>query len=352
MARLTVQLVIWNGQKYIPHLFESLKKQTFRDWKLLVLDNASSDGTAEVVRNQIGNFPVEVDLVESSENTGFAGGHNVLFKRESESAYVLLLNQDMYLSDNCFENMVAFLDKHADAAGVSPRLMRWDFEKSGELQKNFTNQIDAIGLKVFRNRRAVEWLTREVWEERSPNTGVAKLYGHTHVEVFGLSGAFPMFRRSDLNSAALGEGNIFDGSYVLYKEDLDLAYRLRSQGKKSFVLLDTVAYHDRTGAGPREMGDGAALKNKLEQKEWVKYHSYKNHLRTLRKNEYWQNTLIDLPWILLYELKKLVWFLLFDRKVLTGVGEVFKLRKKTRESARHIKRSRIITWRDMRKWWT
>src|SRR3989338_7429508 len=47
--KLTVQLVTWNGAKYIPYLFESLKKQTYADWDLAVLDNASSDGTARLI---------------------------------------------------------------------------------------------------------------------------------------------------------------------------------------------------------------------------------------------------------------------------------------------------------------
>ena len=56
MAKVVVQLVAWNGAKYIPFLFDSLKKQTSRDWELLILDNNSTDATAELIEKASKNF--------------------------------------------------------------------------------------------------------------------------------------------------------------------------------------------------------------------------------------------------------------------------------------------------------
>ena len=50
--KLSVQLVAWNGGKYIPYLFDSLRKQTFSDWQLIILDNASSDDTLEKIKTE------------------------------------------------------------------------------------------------------------------------------------------------------------------------------------------------------------------------------------------------------------------------------------------------------------
>jgi len=362
MSKLSVQLVTWNGAKYVPYLFASLRNQEYKNWKLYILDNASEDGMVDAMKKEIENFPVEVELVESKENTGFAGGHNKLFK-QTDSEYVLLLNQDMYVMSDCFGKMVTFLDERRDVAAVSPRLMRWDFKKirnpKSEIrnpEESFTDQVDAMGLKIFRNRRVVEQCTGRKWEEikdafvtsKDLSTSLGMTEG---AEVFGVSGAFPMFRRADIEEIAFDDGTFFDESYGSYKEDVDLAFRLQSAGKKTFVLPQVIAYHDRSAAGPRDMGDGAAAANKKTQSDWVRYHSYKNHLMTMYKNKYWQNHIIDLPWIAWYELKKLVWLLLFDRKVLKGIVEMWKLRAEMREKRREIKGKRKVDWKALRVWW-
>ena len=322
MSKLTVHLVAWNGAKYIPHLFESLRKQTCKDWFLYIVDNDSKDNTVELIKKELEIFSVPYKLIANSANNGFAGGHNQAY-RDTNGEYFLLLNQDMYLQPNCLQNMVDFLDKNIEVAAVSPRLMKWDFAKvvSDGLEKSLSGQIDALGLKIFRNRRVIEQYTQYDWEVIKSN------FAKNELEVFGASGAFPMMRRSIIDKVAFVGGDFLDESYHAYKEDVDLSYRLQEAGFKSYILLDTFAYHDRTGAGPKEMKDSSAVENKKKQSSWVQYHSYKNHLRTLYKNEYWQNFTLDFPWILWYELKKLVYFILFDRKVLAGLKEIWKERK-------------------------
>ena len=127
--KLSVHLVTWNGAKYIPYLFDSLKKQTFKDWRLVILDNGSTDSTIADCRLQIADFPVEVKIIENKTNVGFASGHNQLISefRVQSSEFVLLLNQDMYLSPDCLEKLAVFMEKNEYVAVVNPRLMRWDF---------------------------------------------------------------------------------------------------------------------------------------------------------------------------------------------------------------------------------
>ena len=336
MSKLSVNLITWNGAKYVPFLFDSLRQQTYKDWALLAIDNNSQDNMAELMKKELANFPVQYKIIVNKENRGFAGGHNQAFK-ESDAEYILLLNQDMYLAPDCLEKIAMFLDNHPEAAAVSPRLMKWDFPK------NFTDQIDALGLKVYRSRRVVEQYAQQNWLDLKNKLSTAVL------PVFGVSGALPVFRTSALKSVVYQDGGIFDESYHSYKEDVDLAWRLAAAGYKSFVLLDAVAWHDRSAAGPKQADDASALANKKNQSEWVKFHSYKNHLMTLYKNEYWQNFALDFPWILWYELKKFVYFLLFDRQVLAGLKEVFN--KDLAQKRRLIKTFRKISWQEMRKWW-
>jgi len=362
--KLIVQLVTWNGEKYIPYLFESLKKQKFRDWKLIILDNGSSDKTVEKIKEQLKegrletNYSVvDVELVEGEKNLGFAGGHNYLFTHNQSSStnYVLLLNQDMYLEPDCLEKMVAFMDAHTDVGAVSPRLMKWDFGSlqtaDYKLQDSFSNKIDTLGLKILRNRRVIEKYTGKDWKQIEPKMALSfraeRWRGEgIALEVFGVSGALPMYRTSAIDKVGL-----FDELYGSYKEDVDLAYRLRIGGYKAFVLLDTVAYHDRSATGIETKGDNVAVENKKKQSELVKYHSYKNHLITIYKNEYVQNWLLDAVFIKWYEFKKFIYFLFFDRAVLRGLGEIWKNKKELKKKRQEVKKIRKISWKEVRKWW-
>ncbi len=379
--KLVVQLISWNGARYVPHLFESLRKQTYKQWELLIVDNQSTDGMVEAIQKELVDFPVPARTIVNETNKGFAPAHNQALK-ESTSEYVLLLNQDMYLMPDCLEKMAQFLDEHSTIAAVSPRLMRWDFNKIGEgLEKSFSNNIDALGLKIFRNRRVIEQCTQQKWDEvkqslkchpeergtsdvgipllkNSVDWGIASSLAASLIPrndtsalaVFGVSGAFPMYRRTALNNVAFADGTFLDESYFMYKEDVDLAYRLQSAGFRAAVLLNTVAYHDRTGAGPKETNDWAAAKNKPSHNKVVRYHSYKNHLATLYKNEYEQNFILDFPWIVWYELKKFGYFLLFDRSVLRGFRELWKHRRELKIKRRNIKKLRKVNWQEIRRW--
>jgi len=344
--KLSVHLVAWNGSKYIPHLFDYLRKQTFKDWMIYIVDNDSKDNTVELIKKELENFPVAYKLVVNETNFGFAPGHNQAY-RDTDSEYFLLLNQDMYLGPDCLEKMVDFLDKNREVAAVSPRLMKWDFAKISMdgLEASFSDYIDALGLKIFHNRRVIEQYTQQRWSELKNN------FNENILSVFGVSGAFPMLRRSSIKQIVFNDGQFLDESYHSYKEDVDLAYRLVEAGFKSSVLLDTVAYHDRTGAGPKEMDDRSAIENKKKQSPWVQYHSYKNHLRTIYKNEYWQNLILDFPWILWYELKKFIYFLIFDRKVLAGLKEVWQGRVDLENKRQQIDKIKKVDYKALRKWW-
>ena len=341
--KLTVQLVVWNGEKYIPYLFESLKKQTFKDWNLLILDNGSTDNTINLVKKELNNLSVQNVLIESKTNIGFAGGHNFLYTK-NDSEYILLLNQDMYLEEGCFAKLVEYLDKNNKVASASPRLVQWKF---GEIEKGFENSlsenIDTLGLKVFRSRRVVDLYTGQNWQEVKNS-----FVGKEENEVFGVSGALPIYRRSALKVVEEG-GLIFDTLFGSYKEDVDLAFRLCSAGFDSVVVLGAIAHHDRSGAGPKDYSDKSAVKNKKNQPSYISYQSYKNHLMVLLKNEPWQNFLLDFFWISCYESKKFLYYLLLDKKNLKGLKEILKNRKTIFSRRKEIKQKRKLNWFQIRK---
>ncbi|OGH60063.1 MAG: hypothetical protein A2725_00230 [Candidatus Magasanikbacteria bacterium RIFCSPHIGHO2_01_FULL_33_34] len=336
MVKLTVQLLVWNGEKYLPHLFESLRKQTSKDWQIFILDNGSADNSVSVIKKELANFSIPNFFEEGESNIGFSPGHNYIYE-QTDTEYVLMLNQDLYLEPNCIERLISFMDKNSEVASVSPRLMKWNINS---LDHFFSEYVDSLGLKVFKNRRAVDWYNGQKYENFL-NTNKDK----KEIEVFGVSGTLPMFRRSNINSILYDNKYIFDPDYSSYKEDVDLAYRLRSAGFKSYVVLDTCAYHDRTSDI-----EITVIDNKKKQPEHVKYYSYRNHLMTIYKNEYLLNFILDFFWILWYEVGKFIWFLLFDRKVLKGLGDIWKFRKNLKSRRRQIIKQRKIGWYKIRTW--
>lgn len=344
MSRLSINLVTYNGAKYLPFLFDSLKKQTFKEWTIFVIDNNSSDNSVEILKKELNNLFVQANnaeqfsLVEKKENVGFASAHNQLFQ-QTKAEYFLVLNQDVKLELDCLKKLVNFLETNKQVASVSPRLMRWDKEKI----------IDSLGLKINPNRRVVERLAGKTWSEFDKKTIEKMRIKQT--EVFGVSATCVLYRHKAIEKVAYHKKQMFDNSYFAYKEDVDLAYRLQQAKFKSFVLLDCVAYHDRSAVAGNDLTNKQAFKNKKNQPELIKYYSYKNHLATLYKNEYWQNVIIDLPWIVWYELKKFFYFLLFDRAVLKGLLELWKSRGNLKQKRRLVKENRQINWKKMRKWW-
>lgn len=328
--KLTINLVTWNGEKYIPALFGSLAKQTYKNWELVVIDNASADSTVSLIEDWVQKLGVPFKLVKNSENLGFAVGHNLAFK-EVKTEYFLIINQDLILEPDALEKMVKFMDAHLNAVAAGPRLMKWGFANN---QK--TEIIDSLGLKIDRKRRVTEIEMGEVYKNSKDDFS----------RVFGLSGAIVMFRTS-----AIAKLNyFFDEFFGSYKEDVDLAYRINLNGGESFVTYDAVVYHDRTGVGVKNKSDVSVALNKNKQSHLIKYNSYRNHLVVLYKNEFWQNLTLDFIWIFWYELKKFFYFLFFDRQVLSAWLELYHNREFLKKQRQEIAKQRKITWRNFRYW--
>src|SRR5262245_14698754 len=110
--KVAVNIVTFNSADDITACLDSLASQTFRDFQIHVLDNASSDDTV----SKLSRF--DVTLVQSSVNTGFAKAHNDLI-RSYPAEYVLVLNPDAVLKPEFIERIVAALESRPDAASAT-----------------------------------------------------------------------------------------------------------------------------------------------------------------------------------------------------------------------------------------
>lgn len=263
MEQVAIQLSCYNGARYLPHLLASLRAQSFRGWKLYVTDNASEPVQAEAVRafaKELGDRAVYVDV--GPVNVDFAGAHNLLFKQH-QAPYVMLHNDDAILDAAYLERLVAALDADARLGSVSGRIYRWDFDHALRPDGGRTDVVDSFGLDMA--------VTGAVSDIGSGERVSAELLHDGVHEVFGVSGCLPLYRRDAVLKSS-PDGNLFDPSFVSYKEDVELAWRLRRVGCTSAVVSDAVAYHRRSfAAGQRAAQAWRPL-----------FHSYRNHLWMLK----------------------------------------------------------------------
>ena len=205
-ARVAVVVVTYDALPWIEQCLDSV-----RGVDTVVVDNGSTDGTVGFVRER---FP-EVRLVES-ENRGLGAGWNIGI-RETESAYVLLLNADAWLLGDALERLCEFADGRPRAAVVGPRLRNPD----GTLQRSVRG-IPTVW------RLATEYFFLRKLAPRSSalNAFYGAGFDHDEVrEVEVVMGACMLLRRS-----AVEQIGPCDEDYFLFSEETDWCYRFRQAG--------------------------------------------------------------------------------------------------------------------------
>lgn len=247
--KIAVNIVTFNSARDIAACLESLREQTFRDFRIHVLDNASSDDTLKTIEP----FDVEY-LARSPVNTGFCKAHNELARR-FPSEYVLFLNPDTVLRPAFIEELVRALDARPDAASASGKLLRMDGKT-----------LDSTGIVMLREQRHLDRGAGQ------PDLGQFD----KGEDIFGPSGAAAFYRRKALDDVAIG-GQYFDEDFFAFREDADLAWRCRLAGWKSIYVPTAVAQHRRRVTPERR---GSLSKE-------INYHSVKNRFLLRINNMTW-----------------------------------------------------------------
>ncbi len=231
---VSVVIVSYNVREHLLHALRALYASSGVIVEAIVVDNASSDGSAEAVEI---TFP-QTAVVRNTTNLGFGNGSNCGLMR-SRSEFVLLLNPDVLVEPDCLRTLVGFLRAHPKTGAVGPRLIRPD------------GRLDLAARRGFPTPRAAFYrmtLLSRLFP-RSPrfnryNMGFVP-EGDVH-EIDAGTAACLMFRRS-----AIDEVGPFDPDYFMYGEDLDLCFRLKQAGWKIFYVPAAVATHIK-GASSRQ----------------------------------------------------------------------------------------------------
>jgi len=183
--------------------------------EVLVVDNASADGSAEMVES---DFP-QVRLVRSPKNLGFSGGNNLGIKA-ARGRYVLLLNPDVLVHPNAFAALVSYLDAHPEVGAAGGRIINPDGTSDPGARRGFPSASAAfyrmVGLSyIFPH------------SPRFARYNMLYLDESRETEVDAVSGCFMCVRREVVEAV----GGL-DEAFFMYGEDLDWCYRIRSAGWK------------------------------------------------------------------------------------------------------------------------
>ena len=234
---LSIIIVNYNVRQFLDNALSSVKRALEGiGGEVFVVDNASDDGSAEMVRTK---YP-GVRLIAGKENVGFARANNIAL-REAQGEYLLLLNPDTIVQEDTFQVMLDFFGSHPEAGLAGCRVLNPDGSFQLPCRRSFPTPWVAFsktfGLSALFPRS--RWFGRYNLTYRSPEETC---------EVDAVSGSFMMFRRS-----AYDRIGGLDEMFFMYGEDLDYCYRVRKAGYRVFYVHSTSIIHYK-GESTRRSG--------------------------------------------------------------------------------------------------
>ncbi len=212
---ISVVIPNYNGRRYLDGCLSSLSVQTYGNFEIILVDNGSSDGSAEYVAER---FP-EIRIVKNEENLGFAGGVNSGI-RHAGGELILTLNNDTRADRNLIKNLADAMDSDGTVGMCASKMLFCD------------GRINSTGICLSRSGAA--------WDRGMAEEDVGQYDGVD--EVFGPSAGSGLYRREMLNEIGL-----FDEDFFMYMEDVDLAFRARLAGWRCLYVPSAKVHHIHGG---------------------------------------------------------------------------------------------------------
>jgi GT2 family glycosyltransferase len=291
---VSIVIVTWNSAGTLAACLESIQEQTYPSIEVVVVDNASSDQSVELVRE---NFP-GAKVIRNDANLGFCQGQNIGIHATS-GEYVMPLNPDITMTPTYIAEMVRAINRDPSIGIVAGKLYLPELHPPSGARL-----LDGTGLFVNRARR------QYLRGHGEPDHGQYNQAGF----IFGACGAAPLYRRKMLDEIQV-EGEYFDQTFFAHKEDFDLSWRAQLSGWKAWYQPAAVAFHPRSFRPSRRATMAAE----------IKVHAVKNRYLAIIKNDLLPNLLRDLAPLLWYDLKIIGFILFFERSSLKGILLFFSL---------------------------
>lgn len=258
---VSVVIVNYNAGRYLLEAVQSVLTQSRVGLEVIIVDNASTDGSLEPVRALQDGFR-KIAIIEVEYNSGFAHGCN-LGLAHATGKHVLFLNPDCVLSANSISRLSRFLEKNPEACMVGPLILGPDGREQAGCRRDIPSpfQVGCVLLGIHR---------------LLPNHPRFRHFNHTErplpkgaTVVQAVSGACMMVRTADLRKYGA-----FDESYFLHFEDIDLCLRLTQDGRDIYFLPTVEVLHHK----------GISSQHRPV---FVNWHKHRSLIRFFRKN-FWE----------------------------------------------------------------
>ncbi len=217
MPKVSVIIVNHNGERLIARCMRSLERQTYRDFEIIVVDNASTDSSLIEIKNFMRHSSIgfSIILIPFKENTGFTGG-NVIGLKHARGKYIALLNNDAEAEPGWLKELVMAMDTHSDVGICASKLVVY-----GATLIDSAGDGYATSLKAY--KRGEGWNSRDFDRQEY---------------VFGACGGAALYRRRMLD-----EIGFLDEDFFLIHEDTDLNLRAQLAGWKVLYIPSAIVHH-------------------------------------------------------------------------------------------------------------
>lgn len=228
--KTAVVILNWNTEgflkEFLPGLIYSVDKAG--DAEVIVADNASTDGSLELLRK---DFP-SVRTIVFDSNYGFTGGYNKAFA-QVDSEYFVLINSDIEVTDGWLEPLVEWMDSHPGCGACAPKLKSWQDREMFEYAGAAGGYIDSLGYPFCRGR-ILKKIEKDCGQYDTP------------ADVFWATGACLMVR-----SEVFRRLGGLDERFFAHMEEIDLCWRMQLHGYRITVVPESVVYHVGGGTLPQ-----------------------------------------------------------------------------------------------------
>ena len=281
--KVTIIILNWNGIEDTTVCLESLKRISYPNYEILVVDNASTGNDVEILEKKYSGY---VKLIKNDKNTGFAGGNNIAIKKmigEGKSSYALILNNDTIVTPEFLTEMVKVCESDSSVGMATPRILNPD----GSLQRSdrkfpthFVNFLYFCVPKLFLSDRVKNFFAK---------TSLKKLLGEEAGSYFW---SFESGETTEIDQGSgacllvkeevIRQVGMFDDRFFLYSEDLDWCYRTKKAGWKIIYVPAAVIVHLVGRSGKSEVEKSIYFCYKVESKHFfaIKHYNRSDILKT------------------------------------------------------------------------
>lgn len=253
--KVSIIVLNWNGLEDSIECLESLKKITYPNYDVIVIDNGSSGNDAEVLKNRFGDY---VFLIKNEKNYGYTGGTNIGIKyslKNSQPDYILSLNNDTIVEPQFLDRLVEAMEGDNSVGIAGPKVCYYD--NPDRIQSLGMGLIMKIGMAFSIGKGEID------------SNGIGQQYNVAYISVC-------LLIRADV----IRKIGLLDESYFCYGEDVDYCLRAKKAGYEVICVRESKIWHKK--CMKKRMID--KLSEGINVSESVEYYSTRNRFKFMRNH--------------------------------------------------------------------